>query len=123
MCFCFNQLLAIYIRERNFYPIDTKFGKQVGIVNSKVQFEDGLCGPYATLGGITKKLHLNNFSTTNPIFDLKVSFDMKTYDFVFGDNPQGVTLGTLESIFNGTKYFLTHFIEYQYLTLRGNLWR
>ena len=94
--------MAIYIRGRNFYPIDTKFGKQVVIVNSKVQFEDRLCGPYGTLGGITKKLHLNNFSTTSPIFDLKVSFDMKIYDFVFGGNPQGVILGTLEPIFNGT---------------------
>ena len=27
----------------NFYPITTKFGTQVGILNSNVQFEDGLC--------------------------------------------------------------------------------
>ena len=35
---------CIYARGRNFFPIYTKFGTQVGILNSKVQFENGVCG-------------------------------------------------------------------------------
>ena len=30
----------------NFYPIDSKFGTQVGLVKIKVKFEDGLCGSH-----------------------------------------------------------------------------
>ena len=34
--------LCIHARDRNFYPIDTKFGNQRGIVKINVKFEDGL---------------------------------------------------------------------------------
>ena len=32
----FTNLAAIHARGRNFYPIDTKFGTQIGLVNSTV---------------------------------------------------------------------------------------
>ena len=32
----------IHARSRNFYPIDTKFGTQIGLVNSEIKFEDGV---------------------------------------------------------------------------------
>ena len=48
MCVCICVRVCVYLcihaRGRNFYPIDTKFGKQVGSVKSKVEFEDGLYG-------------------------------------------------------------------------------
>ena len=37
--------LYIYGRGRNFYPIVTKFG--MGLIKSKVMFEDGLCGSHS----------------------------------------------------------------------------
>ena len=33
-------IVFIHARGRNFYPIDTKFGVQVSLVKSKVQFKD-----------------------------------------------------------------------------------
>ena len=39
-----NNKSWFYIQKsRNFYPIDTKFRIQVGLVESKFQFRDGLC--------------------------------------------------------------------------------
>ena len=36
-----------HARGSNFYPIDTKFGTQVGLVKIQVKFEDGLCRSYS----------------------------------------------------------------------------
>ena len=47
MCVC--MYVCIHARSRNFYPIDTKFGVQVVLVNSKVEFEDGSCESYRGL--------------------------------------------------------------------------
>ena len=41
---CVCACVCIHARGRNFYPIETKFDTQVGILNSKVQFVDGLRG-------------------------------------------------------------------------------
>ena len=43
VCVCACVCIYMYARGINFYPIDTKFGTQVDKVNSKPQFEDGLC--------------------------------------------------------------------------------
>ena len=68
---------------RNFYPIVTQFGKQVGLVKIQDTFEDGLYGSYTDPRGTTKKQNLDNFSTTSPIFDLKVSLDRIHLDLKF----------------------------------------
>ena len=41
VCVCVS--VCIQARGRYFYPIDTKFGTHVGLLNDKVQFEDELC--------------------------------------------------------------------------------
>ena len=42
VCMCVCVYMCVCVCD-NFYPIDTLFGTQVGIVNSKVQLDDGLC--------------------------------------------------------------------------------
>ena len=60
VCVCVCVRVCVYVcyhsTGHNFYPIYTKFGAQVGLLKSKVKFEDGLW-------------------TTSLIFDLKVSLD------------------------------------------------
>ena len=45
--FCVYMYMSMYVcihaRGHNFYPIDTKFGTQIGLVKSRVHFEDELC--------------------------------------------------------------------------------
>ena len=56
MCVCLRY------RGRNFYPIATKFVIQVGLVKSKVQFEDGLCRSHKDpQGAPPKDSDFNNF--------------------------------------------------------------
>ena len=47
--FCMCVCACIYARGHNLYPIVTMFGTQVGNVNSKVKFEDELCGSHREL--------------------------------------------------------------------------
>ena len=46
-----------------------KFGTQVGLFKSKVEFEDGIYVPIGTPKGTTNNKNLNNFSSTSQIFD------------------------------------------------------
>ena len=66
-------------KNRNFYPIASKFGTQVGLVNKQVKYEIELCGSHRDPWGAHKKnnymLNLNKFSTTRPILELEVSLD------------------------------------------------
>ena len=56
-------------RGRNFYPIATKFGTQVGLLKSKVSTKMGYVGPIETpRKAPPKNKHLNNFLATSPIF-------------------------------------------------------
>ena len=43
VCVCVCVYVCYHSTGRNFYPIYTKFGAQVGLIKSKVKFEDGLC--------------------------------------------------------------------------------
>ena len=47
----FGMCVCLRSRDRNFCPIVTKFGTQVGLVKSKVEFEDGLCRSHIDLQG------------------------------------------------------------------------
>ena len=42
MYVCMHVCMCVHARGRNFYPTVTKFGTQVDLIISKVQFEDGL---------------------------------------------------------------------------------
>ena len=64
MCVC------VHTRGRNFYPIDTKFGIQIGLAKREVEFED--VGPIETTRVHHQKIIFSNFRTTSLIFDLKV---------------------------------------------------
>ena len=66
LCVCVSGF--ILVRGRNFYPFDTKFGTQEGLVKSKVQFKNELCRSHR---GITER----NSSITCLFLDLRVSLD------------------------------------------------
>ena len=59
VCMCvFNHSI-----DRNFYPINTKFGTQVkkNYVKSKIEFEDGLCGFHRDPRKHQQKIHFGKF--------------------------------------------------------------
>ena len=67
MCGC----LYIHDRSKNFYPINIKFGIQVGLVESRVEFEDELCEASKRHFQKTNyMLNSNNFLTTSLVFEL-----------------------------------------------------
>ena len=45
-CVCVSVCVCYHSTGRNFYLIANKFGTQVGLVKSKVKFEDELCGSH-----------------------------------------------------------------------------
>ena len=69
VCVCVYVCLCLcnHSTGRNFYPIDTKFGTQVGNMNSKIEFEDDYVGSIGTPRDTTKKYiqllfnHKSNF--------------------------------------------------------------
>ena len=50
VCVCVSVCMCVCVcnhsTSRNFYPISTKIGTQVGLLESKVKFEDGICGSH-----------------------------------------------------------------------------
>ena len=63
MCVCLRS------GGRNLYPIATKFGTRVGLVKSKVEYEEGLCRSHRDLQGASpKNKNLNNFLATSQFF-------------------------------------------------------
>ena len=42
-----KDFLYVITQQVNFYPNDTIFGTQVGLVKIQVKFEDGLCGSHS----------------------------------------------------------------------------
>ena len=71
--------VCIHTRVRNFYLINNKFDIYIGLVKSKVKFEDGISETHKNTSGhpqITNYiLNLNNLLIAGLIFDLKVSLD------------------------------------------------
>ena len=68
----FCMYVCIHARGDNFYPIDTKYGVQIGLVKCRVKFKEGPCRSHRDRH---QKIHFSNFSTKSLIFDLKLSLE------------------------------------------------